>query len=106
MILCPGHHQILIEVDHLAAAVEFQRLQDMGVIEPLSEGDAGLSLLTTRMLYDWRIKEWKNPLNNEVKRRWMRRGRLVENMQTNDVMMSTRQLQGDKSCDFFFPSTS
>ena len=64
-------------VDHLAAEVELQRLQDMGVIEPLGEGDGGLSLLTTRMVYDWRIKDWMNPTTKEVKRRWMRRGRLV-----------------------------
>ena len=49
----------------------------MGVIEPLGEEDGGLSLLTTRMVYDWRIKDWMNPITKEVKRRWMRRGRLV-----------------------------
>ena len=65
------------EVDRLADAVELQRLQDMGVIEPLSAEDGNLGLLTTRMVYDWRIKEWKNPETGETKRRWMRRGRLV-----------------------------
>eukprot|EP00435_Cladocopium_sp_Y103_P029767 s1934_g7.t1 len=65
------------EVDKLADAIELQQLQDMGVIEVLSDADSELASLTTRMVYDWRIKEWKNPVSGETKRRWMRRARLV-----------------------------
>ena len=65
------------EVDRLADMVELQRLQDMGVIKVLTAEDSGLSSLTTRMVYDWRIKEWKNPQTGEIRRRWMRRARLV-----------------------------
>ena len=89
------------EVDQLAAEVELQRLQDMGVIEPLAVEDVGLGLLTTRIVYDWRIKEWKNPKNGETKRRWMRPGRLVAREYANH-----HQLQVDKSYDSFHQSTS
>ena len=62
-------------VDHLAAEVELQRLQDM--VELLGGEDGGLNLLATRMVCDWRIKDWTNSATKEVKRRWMRRGRPV-----------------------------
>lgn len=65
------------EVDLLADAVELQRLQKMGVIEVLTPNDAGLSSLTTRMVYDWRIKDWTDPKTGQSRRRWMRRARLV-----------------------------
>jgi len=65
------------EVDRAADAVEIQRLQSMGVLEVLEAKDYGRDMLTTRMVYDWRIKEWKNPQSGETKRRWMRRARLV-----------------------------
>eukprot|EP00435_Cladocopium_sp_Y103_P032112 s1247_g8.t1 len=65
------------EVDRLADSVEVKRLQEMGVLEGLTGEDANLELLTTRMVYDWRIKEWRNSLTGEQKRRWMRRARLV-----------------------------
>ena len=65
------------EVDRPADAIELQRLQAMGVLKVLETKDYGLDLLTTRMIYDLHIKDWKNPQTGEVKRRWMRRARLV-----------------------------
>ena len=67
----------LPEVDLLAASIEVKRLIEMGVIEELSASDYGLDSLTTRMVYDWRIKDWKDPKSGQKKRRWMRRARLV-----------------------------
>ena len=61
------------EVDRAADAMEIQRLQAMGVLEVLETKDYGLDSLTTRMVYDWRIKEWRNPQSGETKKRWMRK---------------------------------
>jgi hypothetical protein len=67
----------LPEVDRLADEIEVNRLQEMGVIEKLALKDYELELLTTRMVYDWRIKDWKDPKTGSIRRRWMRRARLV-----------------------------
>ena len=67
----------LPEVDLLADEIEVNRLQEMGVIEKLSVEDQGLELLTTGMVFDWRIKDWKDPKTGTIRRRWMRRARLV-----------------------------
>lgn len=53
------------------------RLQEMGVIETLALKDYELELLTTRMVYDWRIKTWKELKTGSIRKRWMRRARLV-----------------------------
>ena len=49
----------LPEIDRLADEVEVKRLQEMGVIEKLALEDKDLELLRKRMVYDWRIKDWK-----------------------------------------------
>ena len=67
----------LPEVDRLADEIEVNRLQEMGVIEKLALKDYELELLTTRMVYDWRIKDCKDPKTGSIRRRWMRRARLV-----------------------------
>ena len=67
----------LPEVDRLADEIEVNRLQEMGVIEKLALKDYELELLTTRMVHDWRIKDWKDPKTGSIRRRWMRRARLV-----------------------------
>ena len=33
----------------------------MGALDGLTENDQNLDLFTTRMVYDWRIKDWKDP---------------------------------------------
>eukprot|EP00435_Cladocopium_sp_Y103_P030397 s650_g7.t1 len=65
------------EVDRLADMVEVERLEKMGVIEKLSPEDQVLEQLTTRMVYDWRVKDWLDPKSGTTRRRWMRRARLV-----------------------------
>lgn len=72
------------EVDRLADSVEVKRFQEMGVLHGLLEEDVNFELLTTRMVYDWRIKEWRNSLTGEQKRRWMRRARLVAREYANN----------------------
>ena len=65
------------EVDAMANKVEIERLQSMGVLAQLGEHEVNLDSLTTRMVYDWRIKGYENPATGEKKRWWMRRARLV-----------------------------
>ena len=68
----------LPEVDRKADEVEVQRLQAMGVLAPLSEEEERtLGTLTTRMVYDWRVKDYTDPKTNTTRKRWMRRARLV-----------------------------
>ena len=66
-------------IDRLADKVEIQRLCNMGVLMLESEyGTKVESKLTTRFVYDWRLKDYAGPDNNEPSRkRWLRRSRCV-----------------------------
>ena len=63
-------------VDRIADSLEEQRLKRMGVLEDLADDEWMLDILTTRFVYDWRIKEKKMPKGNKM-RKWRRRARLV-----------------------------
>eukprot|EP00435_Cladocopium_sp_Y103_P065127 s2538_g27.t1 len=68
----------LPEVDRKADEIEVQRLRAMGVLAELSEEEEkSLGTLTTRMVYDWRVKDYVDPKTNATRKRWMRRARLV-----------------------------
>ena len=72
----------LAEVDRKADSLEIQRLMDMGVLSKLDPGDEQLETLTTKFVYDWRIKEFRMPpeegqAEGKLVKRWMRRSRLV-----------------------------
>ena len=66
-------------IDRLADSVELQRLCSMGVLmkeedyrEPVH------SKLTTRFVYDWRLKDYKGPNNDQpAVKKWLRRSRCV-----------------------------
>jgi hypothetical protein len=66
-------------VDRLADNIELQRLCKMGVL--MKEGDYQMpvhSKLTTRFVYDWRLKDYKGPNNDQpAVKRWLRRSRCV-----------------------------
>ena len=66
------------EVDRIADRVELSRLCNMGVLmEGNVDGiDAKNNTLTSRFVYDWRVKE-RTLENGTVKRCWLRRSRLV-----------------------------
>ena len=63
-------------VDRIADSLEEKRLKSMGVLENLKEDEWDLEILTTRFVFDWRIKEKKMPKGNKM-RKWRRRARLV-----------------------------
>ena len=66
------------EVDRKADEIEVQRLKKMGVLAQLENGEAEtLGRLTTRMVYDWRIKDYVDKETGKTRKRWMRRARLV-----------------------------
>ena len=67
--------QPLAEVDRLADAVEELRLKSLGVIRDLLL-EFHFDLLTTRSVYDWRIKTKKLKTGKQEKK-WLRRSRLV-----------------------------
>ena len=64
------------EIDKIADGVEVSRLVKMGVLTPLNEDEFNLEVLTTRSVYDWRIKLFALE-SGETVRKWMRRSRLV-----------------------------
>ena len=64
------------EVDAVARKVEEKRLTRMDVIEKLKPEEANLDVLTTRFVYDWRIKTYVDK-NGMKHKRWLRRARLV-----------------------------
>ena len=64
------------EVDAVARKVEERRLTRMNVIEKLKPEEANLDVLTTRFVYDWRIKTYVGHDKKSYKR-WLRRARLV-----------------------------
>ena len=66
-------------IDQLADKIEIQRLCNMGVLMPEAEYGAKVeSRLTTRFVYDWRLKDYSGPNNNEpTRKRWLRRSRCV-----------------------------
>ena len=68
--------QPLPEVDRLADAVEELRLKSLGVIRDLLQEESHFDLLTTRSVYDWRIKMKKLKTGKQEKK-WLRRSRLV-----------------------------
>ena len=64
------------EVDEIARKVEEKRLMRMEVIEKLTPHEANLDALTTRFVYDWRIKTYVDE-DGTQRKRWLRRARLV-----------------------------
>ncbi|CAK9043853.1 Copia protein, partial [Durusdinium trenchii] len=64
------------EVDAMARRVEEKRLTGMEVIEKLKPEEADLDVLTTRFVYDWRIKTYVGK-DGKKSKRWLRRARLV-----------------------------
>ena len=60
-------------VDQLADEIEIQRLLEMGVLQKREEcTDEVCGSLTTRFVYDWRVKQHRNG-----QQMWMRRSRFV-----------------------------
>ena len=77
-------------VDRLADGVEINRLLAMGVLEKCDEFSQKASgTLTTRFVYDWRVKDHKSG-----KRMWMRRRRFV-----------AREFAATKRQDTYSPAT-
>ena len=70
--LCREPPQPLAEVDRLADAVEELRLKSLGVIRDLLQEEFHFDLLTTRSVYDWRIKTKKLKTGKQEKT-WLRR---------------------------------
>ena len=64
------------EVDGIARKVEEKRPMRMEVIQKLKPDEANLVVLTTRFVYDWRIKTYVEK-NGTKRKRWLRRARLV-----------------------------
>ena len=81
------------EVDALARGVEERRLMRMDVIEKLTPQEADLDALTTRFVYDWRIKTYVEKSGTQRKR-WLRRARLV-----------ARDYAHDKRDDVYSPAS-
>eukprot|EP00435_Cladocopium_sp_Y103_P052743 s680_g16.t1 len=78
-------------VDELADAVEISRLVSMQVLQPLDQQPGGdMGTLTTRFVYDWRIK--KHPSRADM---WMRRSRFV-----------AREFASTKRDDTYSPASS
>ena len=66
-------------VDRLADSVELQRLCNMGVLMKEEDYKEPVhSKLTTRFVYDWRLKDYKGPNNDQpAVKKWLRRSRCV-----------------------------
>eukprot|EP00435_Cladocopium_sp_Y103_P056449 s2990_g19.t1 len=66
-------------IDQLADKVELHRLCKMGVLMPEDQyGEEVKAKLTTRFVYDWRLKDYKGANNDEpARKRWLRRSRCV-----------------------------
>eukprot|EP00435_Cladocopium_sp_Y103_P069691 s216_g33.t1 len=64
------------EVDRLADQVEIARLLSMGVLTTAADyHDEVADSLTTRFVYDWRVKQYGS--GDEQRPRWLRRSRFV-----------------------------
>lgn len=64
------------EVDRLADQVEIARLVSMGVLVPAASYSEEVSdSLTTRFVYDWRLKQYGS--GDDQQQRWLRRSRFV-----------------------------
>ena len=64
-------------IDRLADQVELQRLCAMGVLRQAACGEEVVAeKLTTKFVYDWRLKDYKDKDGVQSKR-WLRRSRLV-----------------------------
>ena len=65
-------------IDRMADKVEIERLCKMGVLQLESEysGDSIQDSLTTRFVYDWRVKDYTQADGTTCKR-WLRRSRCV-----------------------------
>ena len=64
-------------IDRLADFVELKRLCAMDVLsEDISSVVADASQLTTKFVYDWRLKGFKDQ-SGAISKRWLRRSRLV-----------------------------
>ena len=65
-------------VDDLADKVELQRLMKMEVITMAEEKDKDIQrVLTTKMVRDWRLKDFTDPSGGPSTKKWLRRSRLV-----------------------------
>eukprot|EP00435_Cladocopium_sp_Y103_P064564 s72_g26.t1 len=66
-------------IDQLADKAELHRLCKMGVLTPESQyGEEAKAKLTTRFVYDWRLKDYKGLNNDErTRKRWLRRSGCV-----------------------------
>lgn len=65
-------------IDDLADEVELQRLLKMEVITMALEKDSGIKrMLTTKMVRDWRLKDYVEPSDGSSSKKWLRRSRLV-----------------------------
>ena len=62
-------------IEHLADAVEEQRLQQFGVLEKMVELKDGYKNLTIRSVRDWRAKP--KPGGKDGEKQWLRRSRMV-----------------------------
>ena len=84
-------------IDKLADEVEIQRLLGMGVLQERSKFEGEISgVLTTRFVYDWRLKTFDNgsSLQQGETKRWMRWSRYV-----------AREFSNDKRDDVYSPAT-
>ena len=64
-------------IDRLADYVELKRLCSMDVLsKDISSVAADASQLTTKFVYDWRLKVFKDQ-SGAISKRWLRRSRLV-----------------------------
>ena len=83
-------------IDDLADEVELQRLLKMGVITMAVEKDSGIKrMLTTKMVRDWRLKDYVEPSDGSSSKKWLRRSRLV-----------AREYATTKRDDVFSPASS
>ena len=92
------------EVDAIARKVEERRLTRMEVIEKLKPDEANLDVLTTRFVYDWRIKAYVDK-NDKKHKRWLRRARLVARdyaVDKRDDVYSPASGQYVACCRYFF----
>ena len=88
-------------VDKLADEIEIERLASMKVLERAETYAGSVSdkaTLTTKFVYDWRVKMYTPPGGTEVqsRKRWMRRSRFV----------AREFAAGDKRDDVYSPATS
>eukprot|EP00435_Cladocopium_sp_Y103_P015276 s4186_g3.t1 len=82
-------------IDRLADEIEINRLLGMDVLQKRCEFEGEISgVLTTRFVYDWRLKDYDMGPGEPKVKKWMRRSRYV-----------AREFATDKRDDVYSPAT-